>query len=301
MSKLNYTIVIPHKNSPQYLNRCLNSIPYRDDIEIIVIDDDSDNEKKPIISRENVQLILLDRKHCKGAGRARNVGVNRAKGKWLLFADCDDYYVNGFLEELDKYVDTNYDVIYFNFNQFHEGKEEPVKEKISNYIKECSEGKRDVDYVKYRNNVPWNKMIRRDFVEKNTIKFEEISVANDMFFSFQVGFFSHSYTVIDKKLYNYIVYQKSQTNKDWNEEKIETFLENLQKYNGFMEFVNHKDWTHGLIFLIYQLYRRKVLNVSIKLLHFYFLHKQRIDECKEKYPLILKSKFNNGIVNNSSR
>lgn len=42
---INYSIIIPHKNIPDLLQRCLNSIPRRTDIQIIVVDDNSDPKK----------------------------------------------------------------------------------------------------------------------------------------------------------------------------------------------------------------------------------------------------------------
>ena len=92
MSTINYSFIIPHKNSVKLLNRCLDSIPQREDIEIIVVDDNSD--EKPIVKR-TVEVVYLTYKESNGAGKARNIGITKAKGRWLLFADCDDYYVNG--------------------------------------------------------------------------------------------------------------------------------------------------------------------------------------------------------------
>ena len=39
---INYSIIIPHKNIPNLLQRCLDSIPNREDVQIIVVDDNSD-------------------------------------------------------------------------------------------------------------------------------------------------------------------------------------------------------------------------------------------------------------------
>ena len=49
-----YSFIIPHKNCPVLLNRCLDSIPIRDDVQIIVVDDNSDVDKKPTFSRQNI-------------------------------------------------------------------------------------------------------------------------------------------------------------------------------------------------------------------------------------------------------
>ena len=46
LTNINYSIIIPHKNSAGLLQRCLDSIPQRDDIQIIIIDDNSLNIKK---------------------------------------------------------------------------------------------------------------------------------------------------------------------------------------------------------------------------------------------------------------
>ena len=88
MSTITYSFIIPHKNCPDLLQRCVNSIPRRDDVQIIVVDDDSD----PTIVNWNefqfdddkcIELVLT--KGGQGAGAARNEGLKRAVGKWILF------------------------------------------------------------------------------------------------------------------------------------------------------------------------------------------------------------------------
>ena len=110
---INYTIIIPHYNTPKLLYRCLDSIPNREDIQIIVVDDNSDNDKRPQISKPNLEIVYLSKEESKGAGRARNIGLTKAAGEWLIFADADDFYLNGALDLCDKYLKTKYDIIYF--------------------------------------------------------------------------------------------------------------------------------------------------------------------------------------------
>ena len=106
---INYTFIIPTRNIPLLLNRCLNSIPLRNDIQIIVVDDNSDpkivnQDNFPFKNRKNVEVIF--NKYSKGAGYARNLGLQLAKGKWLLFPDADDFYVDGFIDILDNKVNS---------------------------------------------------------------------------------------------------------------------------------------------------------------------------------------------------
>ena len=63
MMKPIYSIIIPYKNCPALLNRCIDSIPQRDDVQIIVVDDNSDDDKKPNIIRNDVELVMLDAEH----------------------------------------------------------------------------------------------------------------------------------------------------------------------------------------------------------------------------------------------
>ena len=73
-----YSFIIPHKNCPVLLNRCLDSIPIRDDVQIIVVDDNSDVDKKPTLSRQDILKCF-----CK----VSQGYVNKARRK-IKPADC---------------------------------------------------------------------------------------------------------------------------------------------------------------------------------------------------------------------
>jgi glycosyltransferase involved in cell wall biosynthesis len=121
---MNYSIIIPHKNTPKLLTRLLNSIPTRDDIEIIIVDDNSSDaivnfEEFPGIQKKNV-TVLFSRKENKGAGYARNYGMAAANGKWLMFADSDDLYnKEKFTETIDKHLSSDADIIFYGVECFY--------------------------------------------------------------------------------------------------------------------------------------------------------------------------------------
>lgn len=198
---VNFSIIIPHKNSPDLLNRCLDSIPSREDVEVIIIDDDSIDEKRPVITASNVRLILLDKSQSKGAGHARNVGMHNASGKWLLFADCDDYYESNFVDVLDNYIDSEADIVYFDANMYNkpEGMSAIFEEyETSQHLLE------DRRRLGLSSNTPWNKMFRRSFIINNQIEFEEIPISNDAWFVNYAGFLADSVVILHSRLYYYV-------------------------------------------------------------------------------------------------
>ena len=84
------------KNEEAVLKRCLDSIPQRQDVEILVVDNKSteDNRRAAIaICGQFPRVKYIQDEIGNGAGHARNIGLDNAKGKWLLFADSDDFFV----------------------------------------------------------------------------------------------------------------------------------------------------------------------------------------------------------------
>ena len=111
-----YSIIIPHKNTPELLQFCLDSIPVRDDVQVIVIDDNSSSDKVdfnhfPLWKGMYYEYHLT--KEGKGTGYAQNIGLEYAKGKWVIFVGADDYLLPSISEILDDEKDTDADIIFF--------------------------------------------------------------------------------------------------------------------------------------------------------------------------------------------
>lgn len=191
-NEINYSIIIPHKNLPDLLKRCLKSIPRRDDVQIIVVDDNSDPsivdfEHFPGVGEKCVEVYFT--KEGKGAGYARNVGLEHAKGKWLLFADADDFFTTNIDSLMNKYVNSEHDIIFFNAESRYSDSLEPAQRNIRlNHLILYE----NVQKLKYQFYPPWCKIIKRELQYKNKIYFSETMAANDVVFSVTSGFFCKS-------------------------------------------------------------------------------------------------------------
>lgn len=245
---INYTIIIPHHNAPTALNRCLASIPEREDLQIIVVDDNSDGNLKPSIIRDDIDIVYIDEEHTKGAGHARNVGLALAKGEWVLFADCDDYYEKGFLDVLDEYRDKDIDVLYFNYHQKDEVTGNTLEEiQLQRYL-DTYEGEEDIlAWIKYKNNTPWDKMVRRSLVEERRMYFEEVVNGNDVLFSLFVAFYSQKVEVEPRKLYSYMRNADGLTGRNQSLSDIQCRVEHIIRHNAFNSYIGHPEWNYSVL------------------------------------------------------
>ena len=194
-----YTIIIPHYNIPHLLKRCLSSIPNREDVQIIVVDDCSSEGvqaelKKMEMQFHNVQFVYSEKNL--GGGHARNVGLRYAKGKYVLFADADDFYHDNLNALLDDYSNEECDIVFFNADSLDSDTLGPAERDVR---LQSSMG--DVIKLRYLFTEPWCKIVKKDLIEKYNIKFDEILAINDVTFSYMVGYNAKDIKVDKRKAY----------------------------------------------------------------------------------------------------
>lgn len=202
---MNFSIVIPHKNRTELLKKLLGTIPLRDDLEVIIVDDNSNDEivnfdNFPGQKRANT-TIIYDKKGG-GGGYARNIGLKHVKGKWVLFADSDDYFTSNFSEILHNYVDSNYDVVYFKAKSvdIETGDDSFRAIGLNDYI-DLAIDKDDYNHLKYEVAYPVAKMIKTKIIINNNIQFEEIPNGNDVFFSLNIGLNVNDVFAVNEYIY----------------------------------------------------------------------------------------------------
>ncbi len=216
----NFSVIIPHKNTPDLLQRCLNSITQRDDLQVIVVDDNSDKEKVdfeifPGLTRANTEIIFTKGDKGKGPGYARNVGISKAQGKWIIFADSDDYFNESFDTALEKYKDAKEEIIFFKCTLQKENGEILDYALVNDAIDDAKQNG-NTDAIVYGVPAPWAKFIKRDFLQKHTIRYQEITGGDDILFSIRMAIKLKSFALSEQKLYCVVERQGSLTrNNQW--------------------------------------------------------------------------------------
>ncbi len=219
-----FSIIIPHHNIPHLLRRLLDSIPQRKDMEIIVVDDNSDAaqvnfETFPGLERTDVK-VFFDKKGG-GGGYARNIGLKHATGKWIIFADADDFFNYCFNDILDEYLDSDADVIYCNANSLDTDYYTSAFRTLHlhNYIEEFIGGNEKAEAgLRYLFGEPWCKIVRHDLIIDNKICFDETSIHNDTTFSYLCGFYAKK-NIADKRAMYCVTSRENSVSKQISEQK----------------------------------------------------------------------------------
>lgn len=211
MVSINFSIIIPHYNIPELLIRCLNSIPIRQDIQVIVVDDcspgaDSYSEKYPEFKRSYLEWYSTPKGGS--AGRARNIGLDHAKGKWVICLDADDLLVDNVGEILEESLNREEDILFYNYISVYS---DDIKKKANRdtYHHLFSQYATNHDEIPFRFffEAIWGKIIRKRLIDTHQIRCDETKYGNDVGFSVRIGYYANKIAIIDKPLF--IITQRS--------------------------------------------------------------------------------------------
>lgn len=202
------SFVIPHYNSPGSLQRLLDSIPAREDVQIIVVDDNSTKELeayREVVEANSPRVTFLrNTTGIQSAGACRNIGIDAAAGEWILFADADDYYLPGMYETIRPYLASDYDMVIFcpvsvNVDTGKPGTRHYKHEvRIRRYLQDPTRK----NYLSLcRTTTIWSKLIRRRVLEENGIYCNTSLHGNDFVCSQKLFYYCKKKHVSAEKIY----------------------------------------------------------------------------------------------------
>jgi len=243
------SIIIPVYKVERYLDTCLTSILNQDEknIEILVINDASPDNSEQIIDKyaqQDDRIKKINNPKNMGLGLTRNVGINEAKGEYILFVDSDDYLCPNVLSGLyNQAKDNDLDILQANYTKIYNWGERKMPE---NKIKGIYNGE---DYLSIRPYIPvvvWSKLWKTSFLKKNNLKFNEWYF-EDVSFSSEAYFFAKRVMESSIFFYNYRIRNGSIMTAEINDKKLKSFMvlvNVLEKH--YMKSKTHKDGAQRL-------------------------------------------------------
>ena len=244
------SVIIPMFNAEKYIKRCLESVLAQSfkDFEVIVVDDVSTDRSVEIVEeiapKFDGRLKLIKRKtNSGGCAVPRNIGLSRARGKYVFFIDNDDMIMPNALEILHSIAEkTVADVVHAE--RWYEpqnpgiGNEKTVELKINTFelgkstdkimieTSELAERIRLYTQRRFHWHV-WNKFFRRDFLIENDIEFPAIFTGEDTMFCFFCLCLAKTYVRIPNVFYIWDTREDSVSRRFGS---LETYL---KKYVAF--------------------------------------------------------------------
>lgn len=197
------SVVCPMYNVEKYVGECLESLLIQtlQDFEVIIVDDCSTDNSVEVVKSyfekfEGRLRLEKSEKNSGGCAVPRNIGLSFARGKYVLFLDSDDLLLKDALEGLYE-VAEKFQADVVQCEKFYKSEVPDLKGEILNLAtyqrgKFVSEPvvepyditKRITDFHNFRYIwSAWAKLIRREFLEENQIKFPEILNTEDFIFA----------------------------------------------------------------------------------------------------------------------
>ena len=220
------SIIVPAYNVENYIERCLNSLVNQTfkDIEIITINDGSTDKSLELLNKyakEDIRVSVIDLGD-EGVSYCRNLGVEKANGKYIMFVDSDDWIDSNMIEAMYKKAEENkLDLVMcsyirefkdhskekrFNLPEEIIYKEDKVKNellrKLVGPVKEELSNPEMLDAL----GTVWGKLYRADILKENKIKFvdlKEIGSAEDTLFNIFTFNYLKKVMFLNKPMYHY--------------------------------------------------------------------------------------------------
>ena len=273
------TVMIPLYNKERYISDCLESVLTQTwkHIEIVVVDDESTDGSIDIVEKYtklDERIILIKNSHG-GPSKARNKGIEAAKGEYIIFLDADDLFEPEYIEKMVKGI-AGADICLSGYKIWDQ------KNDMWNCC-DCIPGSfntkdfyaHQASYSKVLGYVAW-KIYRTDLIRNNNIFFPlNIKVGEDTVFFFQALQYSAKITFIDDKGYIYRKHDQNALTVTTAEDIMtnEIFIRELQRLydnnteSGIRCLIRH--WQYINMFEIGIILSKQTERYSIKKKNFY--------------------------------
>lgn len=256
---LKLSIIVPIYNVEKYLHKCVDSLLHQDldpeEYEIILVDDGSPDRCGEICEEFKAQYANIIVVHCENGGlsSARNRGIDKAQGDYVMFVDSDDYLEQNVLKALvEKMKVDDLDVLRFNYQNVNEKYEvfEPNKT-YKPFVDYCDEICNGLVFLTERLGFGcyvWQFIIRRKMLAD--CRFKEGIYFEDTEWTPRLLLNAKRVTSIDTMVYNYLMREGSITQSVDEKKKRKVLndkLELIDSMNQQMQTVVDKRWFEGMI------------------------------------------------------
>lgn len=249
-----FSIIIPTYNvKREFFAECIDSIKGQtyENFEAIIVDDGSEEQFKKFYE----DFIKDDKRFCiinqsnKGVSLARNNGVKKSTGDYIIFIDGDDYIENNLLSKMRELIDmyNKCDIILFEHFGWNSNEKKYVKliEDNEKYIliQQLMDENNWLDKgneLKHFGSI-WNKCYRREYLCKNNIELvANIKYSEDVLYSIKALYMTNNIIYTNYELYHYRTYGESTFDR-FNDKADSNFIDFIIQLKSILIELNLYD------------------------------------------------------------
>lgn len=229
-------------------------------IEILLLDDASPDRCGVICeeyAKKDARFHVFHNETNQGLSVARNFGISKAAGHYLMFVDSDDWVHEDFCKEAYQCaVGHQVDLVIFRFRQFNEGGRENTK--VINPAKGKSSGcKTRFEAIELLQcgdiwNAAWNKIYRKELFR--TISYPPGYMLEDVGTTYKLIWQASSVYYLDKALYNYCYHKGSISTLKTKKIQHDLMVMGLQQYNDLSSWGYPKEKLEKILFKLAMTY-----------------------------------------------
>ena len=241
------SIIIPAYNAQSYIERCISSLLNQSlstqEYEIIVINDGSTDHTAAIVLAlsQKSNIVKLISQENKMAGGARNTGLKKAQGEYILFVDADDYVMAGSVHRLlDLAKEGDLDILMADYCDEKMG-QKPIKNvQYQLNTKDIITGKQFLKNNEVSWTV-WSYLFKKEFLEQQQLLFRENSMATDVDFSLKCVYYANRMQYVNIFFYSWLYNPISLSHGSWNDKKIADAFLGLLAVKSFTQLIKNAD------------------------------------------------------------
>ncbi|SPT62281.1 Hyaluronan synthase [Aerococcus viridans] len=249
------SIILPAYNVGDYLKRSMKSILSQtlESYEVIVVNDGSTDNTLELFHQLNLdKRFSIYTKKNEGSGLARNYGLNIAKGEYIYFMDPDDEIEPDLLESNVRVLEkTKSDFSIFGYRTMDSTRKVSGVFAPDVYleIQDKYQFRKELINLAQQTSIyaVWNKVYRKEFIEKNKAKFTNLPIGQDAEFNWNLYSYTNSIVQLPEIYYTYFINRPGSARTSYNsqkfksEKKIATKMINTvkkwEKFDKYKEFI----------------------------------------------------------------
>lgn len=319
------SIIVPIYNSKNFINRCMDSLVNQtyENIEIIAIDDGSKDNSLDILKQyaKKDKRIKVFSQLNQGPSAARNTGLEKSIGDYIMFVDIDDYIDLEMVRLLVKNIDKSKSTLVLcNNNEVWSDRVEQRKVLDDNDTN-ISKSKVIKSIASGKAGLVCGKLFSKNIIDKHNIKFDkDVNMCEDQMFFLNISVHCEKFIYVSKSLYYYdrtnensitIKYQRNAIdNQIYVIHRIKEILNNSNLDNEEISLIINSRYMNAINYCISnEILDMKIYNVKSKIFNIKYIiynNKLKEDICEAtpssiRESMIIKAFKKNNYISLSSK